>query len=206
MQVRDVQSATTLESGQLLRKLALMGGSPQGARPKVLVSFNPASGHMSNSEHGSGTPWLVKFQAQGEHKEVCAIEALYARLAIACGIQMPASHYFDLDSNLAAFGVERFDREAGMRVPMHTAAGALDLDFRTPSLDYTTLLRLVRFMTRDEREVVTGFGRCVFNVIFNNRDDHAKNFSFRLEQDRRWILSPAYDLTFNEGPRGEHQT
>ena len=46
----------------------------------------------------------------------------------------------------------------------------------------------------------------MFNVVFNNRDDHAKNFSFRLEQDRRWILSPAYDLTFNEGPRGEHQT
>ncbi|QOW24034.1 type II toxin-antitoxin system HipA family toxin [Lysobacter sp. H23M47] len=206
MRVREVQSATGTESGDVLRELALLGGSPQGARPKVLVNFDPASGHMSNSEQGSGTPWLVKFQAGNEHKEVCAIEALYARLAAACGIQMPASHYFDLDSNLAAFGVDRFDREDGMRVPMHTAAGALDMDFRMPSLDYTTLLRLTRFMTRDEREVAKGYARCVFNVVFNNRDDHAKNFSFRLRQDRQWTVSPAYDLTFNEGPRGEHQT
>lgn len=206
MQVREVQNSTSAESGHILRELALMGGSPHGARPKVLVNFDPASGHMSNSEQGSGTPWLVKFQAGNEHREVCAIESLYARLAAACDIQMPVSHYFELGGDLAAFGVERFDREAGMRVPMHTAAGALDMDFRIPSLDYTTLLRLTRLMTRDEREVVKGFARCVFNVVFNNRDDHAKNFSFRLGQDRQWTMSPAYDLTFNQGPGGEHQT
>jgi serine/threonine-protein kinase HipA len=44
----------------------------------------------------------------------------------------------------------------------------------------------------------------VFNVIFNNRDDHCKNFAFRLDRDRRWRLAPAYDLTFNTGPGGEH--
>ncbi|HEU4772931.1 MAG TPA: type II toxin-antitoxin system HipA family toxin [Lysobacter sp.] len=208
-QVRDVQSAAGEESTQVLRELALMGGSPQGARPKVLVNFDPASGRMSNSmqlsEPDTGAPWLVKFQAQGEPKEACAIEALYARLAGACGIRMPPARHFDLGADLAAFGVERFDREAGMRVPTHTAAGALNADFRIPSMDYTTLLRLTRFMTRDEREVAKAFERCVFNVIFNNRDDHAKNFSFRLERDHQWKLSPAYDLTFNEGPRGEHQ-
>jgi serine/threonine-protein kinase HipA len=49
------------------------------------------------------------------------------------------------------------------------------------------------------------YERAVFNVIFNNRDDHSKNFSFRLHRDRRWRLAPAYDLTFNTGPGGEHQ-
>ncbi len=48
------------------------------------------------------------------------------------------------------------------------------------------------------------YERAVFNVIFNNRDDHSKNFSFRLDRDRRW-LAPAYDLTFNTGPGGGHQ-
>jgi serine/threonine-protein kinase HipA len=43
-----------------------------------------------------------------------------------------------------------------------------------------------------------------FNVIFHTRDDHSKNLSFRLGQDRRWRLSPAYDLTFSEGYGGEH--
>lgn len=202
-QVRDVIKGGSIE---VVRRLALMGGSPHGARPKVLVNFDPVSGRVSDDLPGPGSPWLVKFQAETEHKEVCAIEAMYAVLARACGIEMPATHYFNLDRKLAAFGIERFDRRAGLRVPVHTVAGALNANFRLPSaVDYTTLLRLVRHMTRDEREVLKAFERCVFNVVFNNRDDHPKNFSFVLGRDRRWVLSPAYDLTFCDGPGGEHQ-
>lgn len=54
-------------------------------------------------------------------------------------------------------------------------------------------------------EVNQAYERAVFNVVFNNRDDHAKNISFRLSQDRTWHLAPAYDLTYCEGPGGEHQ-
>ena len=93
-----------------------------------------------------------------------------------------------------------------MRVPTHSLAGLLHTDFRMPSVDYTTYLRATRLLTRDEREVQKAFVRAVFNVIFNNRDDHAKNFAWRLGRDRRWRLAPAFDLTFCEGPRGEHQT
>src|SRR6202035_3474580 len=110
-----------------------------------------------------------------------------------------------LDQELSAFGIERFDRLDGMRIPMHTAAGAAHVDFRIPQLDYVALLRLTQFITRDTREVLQAFERCVFNVVFNNRDDHSKNFSFRMDQDGRWMFSPAYDLTFSEGPRREHQ-
>lgn len=204
-QVQEVQNATDGESTGVLRQLVVMGGSPHGARPKVLVNYDPATETMSNSPRGSGTPWLVKFPAQNESAEACAIEAMYARLAIECGISMPATRYFELDAGMAAFGIERFDRQAGMRIPVHTAAGALDADFRLPSVDYTTLLRLTRLMTHDQREVLRAFERCVFNVVFNNHDDHAKNFSFRMGQEQQWKLSPAYDLTFNDGPAGEHQ-
>ena len=85
-------------------------------------------------------------------------------------------------------------------------AGALHADFRLPSsVDYTTFLRATRMFTRDEREVRKAYERAVFNVVFNNRDDHSKNFSFRLGRDRCWRLAPCYDLTFCEGPDGEHQ-
>jgi serine/threonine-protein kinase HipA len=188
-----------------LRELALMGGSPHGARPKVLVNYDQHSSRMSNSEQGTGIPWLVKFPAQYEHKEVCAVEAMYGAIAAACELRMPATGYFDLGPALSAFGVERFDRSNGMRVPMHTAAGVAHTDFRVPQMDYITLLRLTQFMTRDAREVQQAFDRCVFNVVFNNRDDHAKNFSFVMGADGRWQFSPAYDLTFNGGPGGEHQ-
>lgn len=202
---REVRALVSDESTEALRKLAVMGGSPQGARPKVLVNYDAARGRVTNNEAGEGTPWLIKFQAGGEHKDACAVEALYARLATECAIEMPKTRYFDLDKKLAAFGTERFDRRNGLRVPMHTVAGALHANFRMPSsVDYTTLLRLTRRMTWDEREVVKAYARCAFNVLFNNRDDHPRNASFCLGQDRRWRLSPAYDLTYCEGPGGEH--
>ena len=202
-EVREIISDGSLD---VLRQLAVMGGSPHGARPKVLVNYDQASGRMANSEDAPGTPWLVKFQAETEHKEVCAIEALYAVMARKSGLDMPDTQYFDLDKKLAAFGIARFDREAGLRVPVQTVAGALNANFRLPSsVDYTSMLRLTRFMTRDEREVIKAFELCVFNVVFNNRDDHSKNFSYRLNRAGQWQLSPAYDLTFCEGPGGEHQ-
>ena len=40
------------------------------------------------------------------------------------------------------------------------------------------------------------FLRMVFNILSNNTDDHAKNFSFIMEKDGSWHLSPAYDLCF----------
>lgn len=202
---REVRQVMDDDSEVLLRKLALMGGSPHGARPKVLVNYDLKSNRMSTSNGGSGTPMLVKFPAEYEHKEVCAIEAMYSRIASACGIRVPVSEYFDLSPELSAFGIERFDRANDIRIPMHTAAGAAHVNFRIPQLDYIALLRSTKFMTRDTREVLQAFERCVFNIVFNNRDDHSKNFSFLMEKDGRWKFSPAYDLTFSEGTRGEHQ-
>ncbi len=189
-----------------LKTLALLGGSPHGARPKVLVQFDAGSRTISTHEEGPGTPWLVKFPARTEHREVCAIEHAYALIARSCGIDMPRTEHFDIDRQLAAFGVERFDRADGLRVPVHSFAGALHADFRLPALDYDTVLRATRFFTSDEREVRKAFVRCAFNVVFNNRDDHAKNFALRMNEHMEWKLAPAFDLTFANGPRGQHQT
>ncbi len=202
---KESERALAGEAGAALRELALTGGSPQGARPKALVQYDAASGHVSTRGDAPGSPWLVKFPTQGEHKEVCAIEQMYAELARDCGLEVPASAWFDLSSKLAAFGVARFDREQGSRVPVHSLAGLLQADFRLPgSADYTALLRATRLLTRDEREVEKAYARAVFNVLFHNRDDHPKNFAWRLGQDRRWRLAPAFDLTFSEGPMGQH--
>lgn len=202
---KESERALAGEAGVALRELALTGGSPQGARPKALVQYDVATGHVSTRSDASGSPWLVKFPAQGEHKEVCAVEQMYVELARDCGLEVPASAWFDLSPKLAAFGVARFDREQGMRVPVHSLAGLLQADFRLPgSTDYTAFLRATRLLTRDEREVEKAYMRAVFNVLFHNRDDHPKNFAWRLGQDRRWRLAPAFDLTFSDGPMGQH--
>ncbi|WP_319532394.1 HipA domain-containing protein [uncultured Cohaesibacter sp.] len=61
-------------------------------------------------------------------------------------------------------------------------------------------------LTRDIREVEKLYRLAVFNVLAHNRDDHSKNFSFLMARDGNWCLSPAYDLTFSSGPRGEQST
>lgn len=201
--------ATQVLMGQdidTLKRLALLGGSPQGARPKVLVFYDPETSQMSTVPMAAGSGWLVKFQALGEHKEVCAIEAFYAQLARTFGLEVPATQVFDLGPRHAAFGIERFDLAQGLRVPIHSLAGLLHADFRIPSsVDYSTFLRATRLMCRDEREVQKAFERAVFNVLFHNRDDHARNLAYRMNARRQWQLAPCFDLTFSEGPGGEHQ-
>jgi serine/threonine-protein kinase HipA len=49
----------------------------------------------------------------------------------------------------------------------------------------------------------------VFNILANNTDDHNKNFSFLMDEQGHWRLSPAYDMTyiFNTGgflPETDH--
>lgn len=194
------------EDTQALQHLAMLGGSPQGARPKVLVFYDPATARISTTPMPTGSGWLVKFQALGEHKEVCAVEAFYAQLARACGLDVPDTHVFDLGGNHTALGIERFDMAQSQRVPIHSLAGFLHADFRMPSaVDYTTFLRATRMITRDEREVQKAFERAVFNVLFHNRDDHAKNLAYRMDVQRHWKLAPCFDLTYSEGPGGEHQ-
>lgn len=202
------QGAQLVLAGQdtsTLQQLALTGGSPHGARPKVLVQVDLSSHTVSTVPTAPGSPWLVKFQAQNEAKEVCAIEALYAELARQCLLEMPATAYFDLDANLAGFGIERFDRKMGMRVFALSLAGLLDHNFREPTLDYRDFLRATRYLTQDEQEVAKAFERCVFNVVFHNRDDHSKNFAYLLDANGAWKLAPCFDLTYNTGLNWEHQ-
>lgn len=202
---KEVRQEIAGHDSEALKELMLIGGSPHGARPKALVQYDSANAQVSTLDDATGSPWLIKFQSQNEHKEVCAIEAVYAAMARDCLLDMPSTQYFDLDSATAGFGIERFDRSQGQRVPIHSLAGLLNVDFRIPSVDYETLLRATTFLTQSERELQKAFERCVFNVVFHNRDDHAKNFSYRMNEQMRWELAPCYDLTFNEGTGGEHQ-
>lgn len=215
LQTTDHSAGAELADAQL-RHLMQLGGSPQGARPKALVDFSARTGQISSGLplSGSTTPWLMKFPAENEHREVCAIEELYARVARAGGMDMPKSCAFDLGEKHSAFGVERFDRvvlsqgktRCVIRVPTMSMSAYLQADHRLPSLDYETILLATLQITGDQREVLKAFDRCLFNVLMHNRDDHAKNFAFRLNEQGMWKLSPVFDLTYSFGPGGEHST
>ena len=89
-----------------------------------------------------------------------------------------------------------------------TAGAILELDFEQPCLDYLSLLKLTKILTRDHKpDLENMFRRMCFNVFAHNRDDHAKNFTFLYDEPTdAWRLSPAYDMTYSNTYYGEHTT
>jgi serine/threonine-protein kinase HipA len=203
---REVRAVIHDDGHAVLAELARAGGSPGGARPKALVFYDPDTGQMSTQEGRSGKmqPWLVKFPAKEDSADSCALEELYARLARRCDMGMGDTELFDMPHGMTAFGTRRFDREAGNRVHVHSLAGLLQANFQIPSVGYNEFLQLTRRLTRDEREVKNALQRCIFNILLNNRDDHAKNLAFTLGENDRWHLAPPFDLTYCPGYAGEH--
>ena len=67
-----------------------------------------------------------------------------------------------------------------------------------PSADsYESYLFAVKKLGLGYPDILETFRRMVFNVLAHNVDDHAKNFSFVMNQKGQWSLAPAYDLTFS---------
>lgn len=194
------------EGGEFLYRLLQAGGSPQGARPKALLYKDPLNGHFTTAPARGLEPWLIKFPARQEHPEVCAIEMVYAQCLRDSGIETPDTRYFELPGGQAAFGTRRFDRHDGMRVPMQSLASFTGANYQVAgSMDYVNFLRATQLCTNNAQEKLRAFERVVFNVIFNNRDDHPKNVAYLMSSTGDWTLAPAFDVTYCDGPGGYHQ-
>jgi serine/threonine-protein kinase HipA len=196
-------------SDEVLKELLALNGSSAGARPKALIAISDDRKQIAYGARQLNQgfePWLVKFSNSQDGQDAGAIEYVYALMAKEAGLLMPEVHLFPAQKGAGYFAVKRFDREGNKRLHMHTASGLLHSDFRTPSLDYEDLLNLTGALTKDIREVEKMYRLAVFNVLAHNRDDHAKNFSFLMDESGAWKLAPAYDLTFSSGPNGEQST
>ena len=206
---QEVEAVQSDDGHEVLAEMARAGGSPGGARPKAMVHFNPHTQAMGTqaAQVPGGEPWLVKFAAHDDAPDSCVLEELYARLARWAGLGMSDTRLFELPKGRFAFGTQRFDRrgDGGQhRVHVHTLAGLLHANFQVPSVSYEDFFRVTRRLARDQRELVKALKLAAFNVLMNNRDDHAKNLSFMREADGRWLLAPPYDLTYCPGYQGEH--
>lgn len=199
---REVLAGTASE---VLPELMRAGGSPGGARPKVLVGFDGETILSGEDDLPAGFEhWMVKFRAHEDLPDAGPVELAYASMARQAGITLPSTRLFETDHGERFFGVQRFDRHAGRRFHVHTFGNLVHADFRIPSCDYQQLLEAIKILTRNHPDLLEGFRRMVFNVLTHNRDDHAKNFAFRMSPDGQWTLAPAYDLVFARGPGGEH--
>ena len=187
------------EYSDKLDELYRLGGTSGGARPKIMTTINDED-------------WIIKFSAHVDGENAGKMEYDYSCCARKCGITMSETKLFPSEVCEGYFGIKRFDRISDIsgtkRVHMLTAAALLELDFEQPSLDYHSLMKLTKIITRDNKDDVENmFRRMCFNVFAHNRDDHSKNFTYLYdESEDSWRLSPAYDLTYSNTYYGEHTT
>lgn len=181
---KEVDDITTLYA---------LGGSSGGARPKSLIKYN-------------GEDYIAKFSAKFDPKNIAEIEYRYMEAAKKAHINIPDIKLVETKNN-KYFLIKRFDRTNESKIHMISVAALLEADFRAPSFDYNDLIKLTRVLTNNEADVLEMFRRMVFNVLIDNQDDHAKNFSFLYDVNlKEYRLSPAYDITPGKTYYGEHTT
>ena len=204
---QDAERVQQGSRGADLEQLIAVGGSPQGARPKVLVQLSPRGEVLLGArELAPGhSAWMVKFPARGDEPHSAALEHAYFLMAAEAGLEVPRTQLLGQTARRPGyFAIERFDRRGPARVHAHTLGGLLHLPHGYPALDYGALLEVTQALTRNHAAVREQFRRACFNVLAHNRDDHCRNFAFLMGEDGQWAPSPAYDLTFSPGPGGEH--
>ena len=160
------------EYSDRLDELYRLGGTSGGARPKIMTTVN-------------GEEWIIKFPAHVDGENAGKMEYDYSCCAKKCGIIMSETRLFPSENCEGYFGIKRFDRisdkNGTKRIHMLTAAALLELNFEQPSLDYHSLMKLTKILTRDnEKDMREMLRRMCFNVFAHNRDDHSKNFTLSL--------------------------
>jgi serine/threonine-protein kinase HipA len=202
----DAMAVLEGHASELLDQLSRLGGSPGGARPKILVGLD-AKNQLRAGEGDVPAPyehWLVKFRGPKDPGDVGRLEAAYAEMARTAGLDVSPTRLLETPEGPGYFATRRFDRDGGKRLHVLSFAGMLDTEWHTPTIDYADALSLVRRVTARDDDVERMVRRMFFNVVAHNRDDHAKQHAFVMDSDGVWRLAPAYDLTYAQGPGGEH--
>lgn len=160
-----------------------LGGSSGGARPKAHIKID-------------GEEWIIKFPCKTDSMNIGEQEYNANAVAQKCGINTNEFRLFPSKICSGYFGAKRFDRHGHKRVHMISLSALLETSHRVPNLDYMHLFQVVQSICADKNEMYEAFRRMCFNVLYGNRDDHGKNFSFIYdERAKSYSLSPAYDLT-----------
>jgi len=196
-----------------LHDLIQTGSAIGGAKPKAVVYIDFETDRVSISPVAGFEPWIVKLSTvPAEHKDsrqAGRIEYAISNMARAAGIQMPETHIFTVKQakgERGLFGIKRFDRNAdGSRVHVQTYAAMRHIIPVRGAGSYELIAQDVLALTGDHRDVAELFRRGVFNVMSGNCDDHLKNFSFLMDSDWNWRLSPAYDITPSPGPQSLYE-
>jgi len=198
-----------------LTEILRIGSSVGGARAKALIAIKRDSNNKTQ-EIRSGdiiqpkgySYWILKIdganeQSLGESIGMGKIEYAYYKLAKEAGIEMSESTLHE-ENGRFHFLTKRFDRtDDGEKIHMQTFAAIAGIDYKIQKAsNYETLFRVMKRLKLSYKQYEQQYRRMLFNVIARNQDDHVKNFSFLMNKDGNWQISPAYDLCFSYSPGG----
>lgn len=174
-----------------LQSLIAVGTSAGGRQPKGIIAINRKTGEFRSGQIDPEADfdfYLLKFGDQ--IRSSAEIEQTYYEMALAAGINMMESKLIEVEGT-NHFLTKRFDRDETGKLHTQTLA-AMD-----PEADsYEKLLAVCRKLHLPEVDCQELFRRMVFNILANNTDDHNKNFTFIMNRQGVWRLSPAYDMTY----------
>ena len=174
-----------------MQSLLTVGTSAGGRQPKAIIAINRKTGEIRSGQISGLKNYdycLLKFgNTQYSSAE---LEMTYYELVTIAGIRMMPSSLYAVDGN-NHFITKRFDRDGERKIYTQTLAAI------NPDADsYEQLIAVCRKLHLPESDCQEVFRRMVFNILANNTDDHNKNFSFIMNEDGSWRLSPAYDITY----------
>lgn len=191
--------------GEILK----IGTSPGGARPKAVIAYNKKTRKIRSGQTFAPKGfehWILKLDGVSDAQIGIShgfgrVEYAYFLMAGDCKIDMMDCDLLE-ENGRAHFMTKRFDRE-GKNTKHHvqTFCGIQHFDYYDIyGYSYEQLFQTMRILRLSYPEAEQMFRRMVFNVMATNYDDHTKNFSFRLKQDGKWELSPAYDVCYSFDP------
>jgi len=186
-----------------------IGSSVGGARAKALIAVKSDSNNIIQEirpgdiiQPDGFSYWILKIdganeKSLGESDGMGKIEYVYYRMAKEAGIDISESTLYE-ENNRFHFLTKRFDRtDKGEKIHMQSFGALAGIDYKIQKVSsYEALFRLMKRLRLPYYQLEQQYRRALFNVVARNHDDHVKNFSFLMDRDGKWSISPAYDLTF----------
>lgn len=188
---------TNIQPDIVIESLFKVGTSAGGRRPKAIINLNPETGECYSGQVEAPAPGyipaIIKFD---EHSDIptTRIEYSYYLMAKEAGLNMMPSRLIE-GEQAAHFLTERFDRRNGKKIHVQTLAAMMPTSDSYEELFYAAFK--IGILPTDLKQL---FLQTVLNVLGANVDDHNKNFSFLMNDDRIWHIAPAYDFTFSVDP------
>lgn len=215
---RRSESEIKPEIGKL-RDLIKIGSSAGGAKAKAIIAYNEKTGVYRSGQIDAGegfSYWIIKFDKLDKGEKDSFFDSYQTReeyayylMARSAGINMTECRLLK-EGDDYHFMTKRFDRyvdEKGVLRKLHmaTACGLAHIDYADKhSFSYSTLFSILERLGCPFEDRYELFRRMVFNVMASNYDDHSKNFSFLMDREGKWRLSPAYDLTYANDPNSNY--